>query len=108
MKGRRPRGFIIESESPPRAGTGVSAIDDFIAEQALGCVAKARGQRSAVPADLIDRLRGDTEEEMSADADALLKLVKPGGPKPDTSQGSRSNSTTSDMNTLLRAAAGRA
>ncbi len=34
-------------------------------------VAAAKG----VPADLIDRLRGDTEDELSADADALLNLV---------------------------------
>lgn len=34
-------------------------------------VATAKG----VPVDLIDRLRGDTEEELSADADSLLELV---------------------------------
>lgn len=30
-----------------------------------------------VPADLIDRLRGETKEELEADADDLLKRVKP-------------------------------
>jgi hypothetical protein len=30
-----------------------------------------------LPAELIDRLRGTTKEELEADADALLKLVKP-------------------------------
>ncbi len=41
-----------------------------------------------LPADLIDRLRGTTKEELESDADALLKLVKPaeatdfdGGPR---------------------------
>jgi hypothetical protein len=41
-------------------------------------VAVAKG----LPADLVDRLRGDSEEELSADADSLLALVgkqqKPG------------------------------
>lgn len=41
-----------------------------------------------LPADLVDRLRGDSEEEVSADADALLALVKaPTTPRPDLSQG---------------------
>ena len=31
-----------------------------------------------VPADLIDRLQGDSEDELSADADTLLKLVSDG------------------------------
>jgi hypothetical protein len=33
-----------------------------------------------LPADLIDRLRGNTVEELSADADKLLELVKPAVP----------------------------
>lgn len=67
-------------------------------------VAVAKG----VPAELVDRLRGETEDEMSKDADKLMALVKPAGPKPDPSQGTRANGAASaDMNTLLRAAAGR-
>ena len=31
----------------------------------------------SVPSDLIDRLRGETKEDLEADADSLLKLVKP-------------------------------
>lgn len=43
-----------------------------------------------VPADLVDRLRGDTEDEISADADALMALVSaPKSPRPDPSQGPR-------------------
>lgn len=49
-----------------------------------------------LPASLVDRLRGSTEEEMTADADELLKLVtpqqgvvQPAGPRPDLSQGAR-------------------
>jgi predicted RNase H-like nuclease (RuvC/YqgF family) len=30
-----------------------------------------------IPAELIERLKGETEEEMSADADALLKVLTP-------------------------------
>lgn len=41
-----------------------------------------------VPASLVDRLRGDTEDEVAADADSLLELVNaPRSPKPDLSQG---------------------
>lgn len=49
-----------------------------------------------LPPQLADRLKGSTEEEMSADADALLELVPVGaadgtpGPRPDLSQGARS------------------
>lgn len=46
-------------------------------------VALAKG----LPADLVDRLRGETEAEVAADADALLALVKaPTSPRPDLSQ----------------------
>ena len=33
------------------------------------------GTKLGLPADLIDRLRGDTEEEITADAESLLKFV---------------------------------
>lgn len=55
-------------------------------------VAVAKG----VPAELVDRLRGDTEDEIAADADALLALVATPGtttPRPDPSQGVRSGAT---------------
>lgn len=43
-----------------------------------------------LPAHLVPRLQGSTEEELSADADELLELVKaPTSPKPDPSQGAR-------------------
>jgi chromosome segregation ATPase len=53
-----------------------------------------------VPADLVDRLRGDTEDEIAADADALLALVSaPKSPRPDPSQGPRTTAsgTTADQ-----------
>lgn len=43
----------------------------------------------SVPADLIDRLRGDTQEELEADADKLLSLVKTEAPAPDFDGGAR-------------------
>lgn len=56
-----------------------------------------------VPADLIDRLRGDDEDELSVDADALLALVNaPKSPAPDLSQGSRGPAAAGDMNQLIR------
>lgn len=45
-----------------------------------------------LPADLVDRLRGDTQDELTADADKLLELVgdgKPPTPKPDRTQGAK-------------------
>lgn len=43
-----------------------------------------------LPANLVPRLQGSTEEELAKDADELLELVKtPAGPKPDPSQGAR-------------------
>ena len=43
-----------------------------------------------VPAELVDRLRGDDEESLSVDADALLALLnKPTSPRPDPSQGAK-------------------
>lgn len=59
-----------------------------------------------VPAGLADRLRGDTETEMAADADTLLADVKrttTGTPKPDRSQGSAgSNDAALNGDPLLR------
>jgi hypothetical protein len=43
-----------------------------------------------IPADLIDRLRGDTQEELDADAEKLLSLVnKSGDENPDFDGGAR-------------------
>jgi L-lactate utilization protein LutC len=53
--------------------------------------------RKGIPEDLIDRLRGDDEDELEADADKLLSFVSTPatgdapGPRPDLSQGARGN-----------------
>lgn len=48
-----------------------------------------------VPADLVDFLTGDNEEEITAKADLLLKRIgAPTNPKPDLSQGARGESVS--------------
>lgn len=42
-----------------------------------------------VPAELVDRLRGDDEAAMNEDADRLLALLAPGRPKGNADQGAR-------------------
>lgn len=43
-----------------------------------------------LPANLVDRLRGESEADIAADADALLALVNaPRSPMPDPTQGSK-------------------
>lgn len=60
----------------------------------------------SIPADLIDRLRGETKEELEADADKLLEMVAP-APSSFDGGARRSAPAGADMNRLLRAAAGR-
>lgn len=60
-----------------------------------------------LPADLVDRLKGDTEEELSADADALLALIPPRGARGAVDQGARDDQSTgsTSFNDVLRMAA---
>lgn len=67
-------------------------------------VATAKG----LPAELVERLRGSTEEELAADADSLLAMLKPQRVTGATDQGSRGgDAPTATINDLLRAARGR-
>ena len=70
-------------------------------------VATAKG----VPADLVDRLRGNNEDELTEDADRLLAILRPGtqpSPPPSFDGGPRSPVNTSgDINSQIRAASGR-
>lgn len=67
-------------------------------------VALAKG----LPADLAERLRGTTEEELTADADELLTLLKPAEDEPviprvpDLGQGARGSQTALNGDPLLR------
>lgn len=60
-----------------------------------------------LPADLIDRLRGETEEEMLADADKLLSLVTPARPQTGFDGGARRSAETSSIDDVIRGMAGR-
>lgn len=65
-------------------------------------VATAKG----VPADLVDRLKGSTEQELAEDADRLLALI---GVRqaPDFDGGARTSAgKPADMNSLIRRQAG--
>ena len=67
-------------------------------------VAAAKG----LPADLIPRLVGDTEEALAADADALLTLVKKQPKRADAGAGNNGEPKTKlSGDALLRAALGR-
>lgn len=60
----------------------------------------------AVPADLVDRLRGESEDELSADADALLDRLRPANQVPSFNGGPRTTPPANDMNALIRRSAG--
>ncbi len=60
-----------------------------------------------VPAQLASRLQGETEEELAADADALLSLVtseqhEPSPPRASPRQGTRETPALNDDDPLLR------
>lgn len=60
--------------------------------------------KESVPPELVDRLRGTTEEEYTADAQALMALVKaPTTPRPDPSQGARDGALALNGDPLLSA-----
>lgn len=60
-----------------------------------------------VPANLVDRLRGDTEDDITADADALMALVNaPKSPRPDPTQGGRGEGTQSTGDQFANAVKG--
>jgi hypothetical protein len=53
-------------------------------------IRKSVALTKGVPADLIEFLTGETEEDVAAKADLLMaRLVTPGTPKPDPSQGAK-------------------
>lgn len=77
------------TEVTARAETAEGRATELEAENLRYRIALEKG----LPADLIDRLKGDSEDELKADADKLLALVAPadGGtprvPRPDPTQG---------------------
>lgn len=73
------------------------------------------GVAKGLPAELIDRLQGETEEDLQADADKLLKLVTPeapGVPRASRTQGAPENGSpasgsNASINEAIRRAARR-
>lgn len=85
---------------------------DSLKSEADNAKAEALRLRVAIqkklPAELIDRLRGSTEAELKADADELLKLVKPadatdfdGGARTTTSTESPEQAHNKDLLALV-------
>lgn len=87
-------------------------------EKANGKVAELEGQvksltddslrlrvaiEKKIPAELIDRLKGSSQEELETDAEELLKLVGGGnGTATDFGGGPRTPAPTGDMDTAIR------
>lgn len=97
-----------EKTDQQRLADRIKAADEAKAEAerilARAKVANAKG----LPPELAERLRGDTEEEMLADADSLLELTKASAPRPDLKQGARGAVTgQNDVDAWIRKQAGR-
>ena len=74
-----------------KAQQAAKAATDRLAEIEATSLRQKVAIEKGVPAKWVDRLRGSTEEELSADADQILADVQPSPttPKPDLSQGSQ-------------------
>lgn len=91
---------LSDLEKAQKAATDAATTAAQAQQEALRLrVAMSKG----VPANLVDRLRGSTEEEIAADADELLKFVTPPtgagqqpAPRPDLSQGVGSTGSSND------------
>lgn len=94
-------------------------LEKFRAEAAAKAAVEAENLRFRValekglPANLVGRLQGSTVEEVTADADTLLALIKPAAPadprapKPNPAQGaSGATAPTSEQQAAQAAAAG--
>lgn len=78
---------LSELEKAKKAATeAASRLAEFESANLRQRVALDKG----LPASLVSRLQGTTEDEVAADADALLALIKaPRSPAPDPGQGPR-------------------
>lgn len=71
-----------------RAQAEADALRNEVSALRLSEARKSVALAKGLPPALVERLRGDTEEDMAADADALLALVSaPRTPSPDPTQG---------------------
>lgn len=79
---------LSEVEKAKQAATAAEAR---LREYEMTTLRQAVAIDKRLPAELVDRLRGDTREDLERDADALLALVNaPRGMQPDFSQGAQS------------------
>lgn len=92
---------LSELERAQREAAEARATLEQITKQNLrNSVALAKG----VPADLVDFLNGDTEDEIAAKADVLLaRLSTPTSPRPDPSQGARGDALALNSDGLEQA-----
>lgn len=84
-----------------------AAAEKAAAERESALLRYRVGAAKGLPADLVERLRGDTEEELLADADALLALIPARGARGAVDQGARDDQSSGGVsfNDVLRAAA---
>lgn len=92
---------LTESEKSTRR---IAELESQLSQRELLAVKQRVALNKGLPAELVDRLQGATEEELSDDADALLALVKaPTSPKPDLSQGARGGAVALNSDGLEQA-----
>lgn len=87
------RANMSELEKAQQAAQSAQAeLTQYQARAMRQQVALSKG----IPAALVDRLQGDTEDDLNADADALLALINaPKSPKPDPTAGGHGTDNTS-------------
>ncbi len=79
-----------------------AAAEKTAAEAQTGYLRLKVATAKGLPANLAERLRGTTEEEMTADADELLAVFKPKGkPSPSFDGGARGGSAPSGGGSFL-------
>jgi hypothetical protein len=94
---------MTESE---KASKRIVELEAQLADREATTIRQRVALAKGVPAELVDRLRGVTEDEIAEDADRLMALVTtPPTPKPDPSQGGQPGGTNYALNgdPLLRA-----
>ncbi len=78
-----------------------AAAEKTAAEAQTGYLRLKVATAKGLPANLAERLRGTTEEEMTADADELLSVFKPKSKSPSFDGGARGGSAPSGSGSFL-------
>ena len=80
-KGEYQKLHAAEKERADKLAADLAAMQAQVKEQQLAVLRHKVASEKALPAALIDRLRGETLEEIAADADELLKAIpRPNAP----------------------------